>query len=82
METITLAKIYENQGLNDEALSIYRKVLQKDPSNNVARVAIRKLSKKRKEFSDVNNQMKDFFINMDTEIEFIEFERWLLKTWN
>jgi len=82
METITLAKIYENQGLNDEALSIYRKVLQKDPLNNDAKVAIEKLSKKRKEFSGVNTQMKDFFINMDTEIEFIEFERWLLKTWN
>ena len=82
METITLAKIYENQGLQEEALIIYRKVLQKDSSNNEARIAIGKLSKKREFFSGVNTQMKDFFINMDTEIEFIEFERWLLKTWN
>ncbi len=82
METITLAKIYENQGLNNEALGIYKKVLQKDPSNKEARVAIGELSKQREKFSNINTQMKDFFINMDTEIEFIEFERWLLKTWN
>ncbi len=82
MYTLTLASIYEGQGLEDEALSIYRKVLQNDPSNNDARVAIRRLSGMRKKFLNKNVQMTDFFVNMDTEIEFTEFERWLLKTWN
>jgi hypothetical protein len=25
--------------------------------------------------------MKNFFINMDSDVEFLEFERWLLKIW-
>jgi hypothetical protein len=25
--------------------------------------------------------MRNFFINMDSDIEFLEFERWLLKIW-
>ncbi|MEA3228559.1 MAG: hypothetical protein U9P38_05730 [Campylobacterota bacterium] len=82
MYTLTLANIYESQGFKDEALTIYKKVLQNDPSNSEAILAIRKLSKKREHFSDVNIQMKDLFIDMNTEIEFNEFERWLLKTWN
>ena len=82
MNTLTLANIYENQGFKEEALTIYRNVVQNDPSNNDARVAIRKLSGKRKKFLNKNVQMTDFFVTMNTEIEFTEFERWLLKTWN
>jgi len=26
--------------------------------------------------------MKEFFLKMDSEVEFNEFERWLLKSWN
>jgi len=36
----------------------------------------------RKKFLGVNSQMKEFFIKMDTDVEFKEFERWLLKAWN
>jgi len=82
MQTLTLANIYELQGLKEEALEIYKDILKQDPSNSEAKIAIRRLSGIRKKFLDVNTQMKDFFVKMDTDVEFKEFERWLLKTWN
>lgn len=82
MQTLTLANIYELQGLKEEALEIYKDILKKDPTNNEAKIAIRRLSGIRKKFLDVNTQMKDFFVKMDTDVEFKEFERWLLKIWN
>ena len=82
MKTLTLANIYELQGLKAEALDIYKEVLKKDPSNSDAKIAIRRLSGMRRKFMDVNTQMKDFFLKLDEEVEFIEFERWLLKSWN
>jgi len=82
MQTLTLANIYELQGLKEEALDIYKEILKKDPSNSDAKIAIRRLSGMRKKFLHVNTQMKDFFLKMDSDIEFNEFERWLLKSWN
>jgi hypothetical protein len=35
-----------------------------------------------KSFGGVNIEMLDLFIKMDSPVEFIEFERWLLKIWN
>jgi len=77
-----LANIYELQGLKEEALEIYKEVLKKDPNNSDAKIAIRRLSGMRKKFLHVNTQMKEYFLKMDTEVEFKEFERWLLKAWN
>lgn len=82
MQTLTLANIYELQGLKEEALDIYKEVLKKDPQNSDAKIAIRRLSGMRKKFLNVNPQMKEFFLKMDTEVEYNEFERWLLKVWN
>lgn len=82
MKTLTLANIYELQGLKEEALEIYKDILKKDPNNAEAKVAIRRLSGVRKKFLKVNSQMKEFFVKMDSEVEFNEFERWLLKSWN
>ncbi|QFR49255.1 hypothetical protein FJR48_05730 [Sulfurimonas lithotrophica] len=82
MQTLTLANIYELQGLKEEALEIYKEVLKKDPANSEAKIAIRRLSGIRKKFLNVNSEMKEFFIKMDSEIEINEFERWLLKSWN
>ncbi len=82
MQTLTLANIYELQGLKEEALEIYKEILKKDPSNSDAKIAIRRLSGMRKKFLNVNAEMKDFFLKMDTDVEFNEFERWLLKSWN
>ncbi|MDD5717417.1 MAG: tetratricopeptide repeat protein [Sulfuricurvum sp.] len=82
MQTLTLANIYELQGLKEDALEIYKEILKKDPSNADAKIAIRRLSGMRKKFLGVNNEMKSFFVQMDEEAEFIQFERWLLKAWN
>ncbi len=82
MKTLTLANIYELQGLKEEALDIYKEVLKNDPDNSDAKIAIRRLSGMRKKFLKVNQEMKDFFLKMETEVEFNEFERWLLKAWN
>ena len=80
--TVTLASIYELQGRKNEALEIYKDVLKRDATNQEAKIAIRRLSGIRQEFKNVNEEMKDFFIKMDTEVEFNEFERWLVKLWN
>jgi tetratricopeptide (TPR) repeat protein len=82
MQTLTLANIYELQGLKEEALEIYKELLKKDKNNTEAKIAIRRLSGMRKKFLSVNKEMKDFFIRMEDDVEFVEFERWLLKTWN
>jgi hypothetical protein len=82
MQTLTLANIYELQGLKEDALEIYKEILKKDPSNMDAKIAIRRLSGMRKKFLGVNNEMKAFFVQMDEEAEFIQFERWLLRAWN
>ena len=79
MQSLTLANIYELQGLKEEALEIYKKVLEKDSNNSDAKIAIRRLSGMRKKFLNVDTQMKEFFLKMDAEVEFNEFERWLLK---
>jgi len=82
MQTLTLANIYELQGLKEDALEIYKEILKKDPANADAKIAIRRLSGMRKKFLGVNNEMKTFFIQMEEEAEFIQFERWLMKAWN
>jgi tetratricopeptide (TPR) repeat protein len=82
MQTLTLANIYELQGLKEEALEIYKEILKKEPNNSDAKIALRRLSGVRKKFLGVNNEMKSFFVQMDEEAEFIQFERWLLRAWN
>ena len=82
MKTLTLASIYELQGLKSEALEIYKDLLKKDPNNKEAKVAIKRLSGLRKKYLGVNEDMKKFFVNMNSEVEFLEFERWLVRIWN
>jgi len=79
VKTLTLASIYELQGLKSDALDIYKEILKKDSSNKEARVAVRRLSGIRKKYQGVDEQMKDFFVNMKSKVEFLEFERWLAK---
>ena len=74
MKTVTLANIYELQGLKEEALEIYKEVLRNDPKNAEARIAVRRLSGMRKKFLGVDEGMKEFFIKMDDEAELKEFE--------
>ncbi len=79
VKTLTLASIYELQGLKSDALDIYKELLKKNPKNKEARVAIRRLSGIRKKYPGVDEQMKSFFVNMSSDVEFLEFERWLVK---
>ena len=55
--TITEALIYENQGLRDEALEVYKNILKNDPSNQEARSAIRRLSGLKRKDGETNEQM-------------------------
>ena len=84
MQTITLANIYELQGLKAEALDIYQNILAHDADNSEAKIAIKRLSGLRKDFFGVNEQMRNFFIKMESQVEVNEFERWLLggSRWN
>lgn len=79
MKTLTLASIYELQGLKAEALEIYKALLQENPDNKEAKIAIKRLSGIRKKYLGVNEEMKKFFLTMNSEVEFLEFERWLVK---
>jgi tetratricopeptide (TPR) repeat protein len=78
VKTLTLANLYEAQGHKEDALKIYKNILKAEPNNSEARVAVRRLKGKRKSFSGVNTQMLDFFVAMDSDAEYAEFERWLL----
>ena len=82
MNTLTLASIYELQGLKSEALDIYKEILREDPNNKEAKIAIKRLSGIRKKYLGVNEEMKQFFVSMESDVEFMEFERWLVKLWN
>jgi len=41
--TLTLAEIYLKQGLHQEAIQIYRRILKEDPNNSVARAKLEEL---------------------------------------
>ncbi len=79
VKTLTLASIYELQGLKEDALNIYKEILKENANNKEARVAVRRLSGIRKKYSGVDEEMKNFFISMESDVEFLEFERWLVK---
>ena len=82
MKTLTLASIYELQGLKSEALEIYKELLRANPDNKEAKISIKRLSGIRKKYLGVNEDMKNFFLSMNSEVEFLEFERWMVKLWN
>lgn len=82
MNDITLASLFEIQGLKEKALEVYKNILKNDPQNKEAIAGIRRISGVRKKFRGVNEEMKQFFISMSTKDEFSEFERWLVKLCN
>jgi len=79
MNTLTLASIYENQGLKESALEIYKEILKLDPQNQEANIAIRRLSGMKKKYAGVDETMKQFFVNAHEPHELKEFERWLIQ---
>jgi len=78
IKTATLAAVYESQGLKEDALKIYQEILEKDPENKEAQIAVKRLSGVKEKYAGVNQQMLDFFINMNSDVEYAEFERWLV----
>jgi len=82
MKTLTLASIYELQGLKNEALEIYKELLRENPDNKEAKISIKRLSGIHRKYRGVDEEMKKFFLDMNSEVEFLEFERWLVKLWN
>lgn len=79
MKTVTLAAIYELQGLKEEALEIYKEILKQDPANHEARLAIHRLSGIRKCFKGVDKRWKEHFIAMQAPEEFDALEAWLAQ---
>ena len=82
MKTLTLASIYEIQGHRHEAAEIYKTILPENPENIEAKIALKRLTSNRKNYGKANEEMLNFFISMDSQIEYNEIERWLLKLWN
>ena len=78
LQNKTYARILESQGFFKEAFVIYKKLLKKYPNNIEIKKALRRLKKYRTNFDGVNEDMKDFFIFMNTDKEFNEFEEWLI----
>ncbi|MCV6608415.1 MAG: hypothetical protein OIF32_09390 [Campylobacterales bacterium] len=79
--TITLARLYEDQGHKNDALGIYQEILKQDPTNKEVIEAIARLTGHRKEFLGVDKKKLNYFIKMTKEEDFLKFERWLAK-WN
>lgn len=79
--TITEALIYENQGLRDEALEVYKNILMRDPNNQEARSAIRRLSGLKRKNGETNEQILEFYLNLkeNDDAGIREFKRWLIK---
>ncbi len=79
MQTITEAKIYEEQGLKDEALEIYKKILKKDKYNKLAKDGIMRLSGLVSKNDSVNTDMLKLFLELKSENEIIELKRWFIN---
>lgn len=79
MQTITAAKIYEEQGLREEALEIYKNILKRDKNNQAAKEGIYRLSGDKVHKLELNLLMYDFFMNAKSEQEYNEFKRWLIN---
>lgn len=75
--TITEALIYENQGLRDDAIEIYKNILKSDPNNKDAQNGVRRLSGLKTQIS-ANKIMLEFFLNLKNDDEIREFKRWLV----
>ncbi|MCI7581911.1 hypothetical protein [Campylobacter sp.] len=73
---ITEALIYENQGLKEEALEIYKKILESDPDNFKAAAHLRRL---KKEMAEPNKEKLEIFLRLRDENEIKELKRWLIS---
>jgi len=73
--TKTYARILESQGYKEEALEIYKKLLEKNPNDKELIENINRLLK-RKKFKGINVLKLKEFDQIDHKNRF-EFEKWL-----
>lgn len=77
-DNITKALIFESQGFIDDALMVYKNILQSDPKNKDARDAIKRLSGARQPKIGANKEMLGYFFSYEKD-ELDKFKRWLLE---
>ena len=78
-KTNTLASIYEIQGYKEEAMMIYEEILAKDPKNMEASAALVRLKTQKHNFSGVNRDKLELFVNARTASDYQKLEKWLLQ---
>lgn len=76
--TVTKALIYESQGYTDDALIIYKNILQTDPKNKDALDAIKRLGGIKKPQENINKDMLELFLSNDNE-KIKKFKEWLVN---
>lgn len=77
--TVIKAKIYEAQGLKEDALEVYKNVLKTDPTNKDALTGVLRLSENLRPKNSINTRMKELFLTMSTPDEVLKFKRWLVE---
>ncbi|EMH00182.1 tetratricopeptide repeat protein [Helicobacter pylori] len=85
LETITLARIYEEQGFFEEALQIYTNILKKTPDHTEALKQIKRLEKIQKNLTPFKHDalLKQHYLNF-IKGDFLSvenLEQWLVE-WN
>lgn len=80
IKTITLATIYENQGLKEDALKIYQDILDIQPDNEEARLGVMRLSNE-PTHSLADPKWLEVFAHITDPKQNQKFQEWLLQ-WN
>ncbi|MEJ8610993.1 hypothetical protein [Helicobacter pylori] len=85
LETITLARIYEEQGFFEEALQIYTNILNKTPDHAEALKQMKRLEKIQKNLAPFKNDalLKRHYLNFIKGdcLSVENLEKWLVE-WN
>ncbi len=85
LETITLARIYEEQGFFEEALQIYTSILKKTPNHTEALKQIKRLEKIQKNlaFFKQDAMLERHYLNFikGDRLNIENLEKWLVE-WN
>ncbi|GAA8512224.1 tetratricopeptide repeat protein [Helicobacter pylori] len=85
LETITLARIYEEQGFFEEALQIYTNILKKTPNHTEALKQMKRLEKIQKNLAPFKHdaRLERHYLNFikGDYLSVESLEKWLVE-WN
>ncbi|GAA7168772.1 hypothetical protein HpBGD53_13220 [Helicobacter pylori] len=85
LETITLARIYEEQGFFEEALQIYTNILEKTPDHTEALKQMKRLEKIQKNLAPFKRDalLERHYLNFikGDRLSVENLEKWLVE-WN